>query len=324
MLCCHSYAVRPVGLCRVTFALGPSAADRLTGRRQLCADRCMLKVHCPSVILHKCLCKLGGESHVYCPGTRRDDRQDSPAAEQIEYLVGVLSPQELAGKFIAGEWSAAQNVHHLVDSHMNSYVRCRLIMPKRSLRSSPTITSAGQRCRMPRMLMCPLRCRYSAACTALGRGSGKRCPKKRGSARASTRSTGPVTLEGILKLYAGHGEAHVEQIRRTVAAQYAEPPTSLEELLGRIDREWGRLNGLIRRMTPEQLEASIDGGWSPKDHLAHVTAWERYLIGTVVGGGPGHEGLWPHGRTGRRLEYRPAERSPGPGERKQELDAGNG
>ena len=40
--------------------------------------------------------------------------------EQIEYLVGVLSPEELAGRFVAGEWSAAQNVHHLVDSHMNS------------------------------------------------------------------------------------------------------------------------------------------------------------------------------------------------------------
>ena len=28
---------------------------------------------------------------------------------------------------LAGEWSIAQNVHHLADSHMNAYIRCRLI-----------------------------------------------------------------------------------------------------------------------------------------------------------------------------------------------------
>jgi hypothetical protein len=98
-----------------------------------------------------------------------------------------------------------------------------------------------------------------------------------------------VTLEDQLVLYSGHGEGHVDQIRRTVGAQYSAPPASLDELLARIDREWARLNGLIRRMTPEQLTTGIDGGWSPKDHLAHVTAWERYLIGSVIGGRPSHE-----------------------------------
>ena len=47
--------------------------------------------------------------------------------EQIEYLVGVLSPEELAHNSLAKS-AAAQNVHHLVDAHMNSYVRCRLMM----------------------------------------------------------------------------------------------------------------------------------------------------------------------------------------------------
>jgi hypothetical protein len=28
---------------------------------------------------------------------------------------------------LAGEWSIAQNVHHLADSHMTAYIRCRLI-----------------------------------------------------------------------------------------------------------------------------------------------------------------------------------------------------
>ena len=209
--------------------------------------------------------------------------------EQIEYLVGVLSPQELAGKFLAGEWSAAQNVHHLVDSHMNSYVRCRLIMTE----EEPSLKPYDQ----DRWAALPdAEDADVSASVQILRGMHTRwarfwetLPAEAWQRIGIHQVNGPVTLESTLKLYAGHGEAHIEQIRRTVAAQYPEPPTSLEELLGRIDREWGRLNGLIRRMTPEQLEASVDGGWSPKDHLAHVTAWERYLIGTVVGGRPSHE-----------------------------------
>jgi hypothetical protein len=211
--------------------------------------------------------------------------------EQIEYLVGVLSPQELAGKFIAGEWSAAQNVHHLVDSHMNSYVRCRLIMTE----EEPALKPYDQ----DRWAALPdAEDADVSASVQILRGMHMRwarfwdtLPAEAWQRTGIHQVNGPVTLESTLKLYSGHGEAHIEQIRRTVAAQYAEPPTSLAELLGRIDREWGRLNGLIRRMTPEQLEASVDGGWSPKDHLAHVTAWERYLIGTVVGGRPSHEVL---------------------------------
>ena len=46
---------------------------------------------------------------------------------EIEALVNGLTPAQLTAHFLAGEWSVAQNVHHLADSHMNSYVRCKLI-----------------------------------------------------------------------------------------------------------------------------------------------------------------------------------------------------
>ena len=47
--------------------------------------------------------------------------------QQVEGLVSGLSPEALTARPLAGEWTVAQNVHHLVDSHINSYVRCKLM-----------------------------------------------------------------------------------------------------------------------------------------------------------------------------------------------------
>ncbi len=209
--------------------------------------------------------------------------------QQIEYLVSAISPQEVAAQFLAGEWTVAQNVHHLADSHLNSYLRCRLILTEEDPPLKPydqdlwaALPDAAASDVSPSLqILHGLHSRWVAFWESL--------PEEAWQRKGIHAVNGPMTLESILKLYARHGEAHIEQIRRTVAAQYPEAPATLAELLQRIDREWGRLNDLIRRMTPEQLEAGFDGGWSPKQHLAHVTAWERYLIGTVIGGKPAHE-----------------------------------
>ena len=47
--------------------------------------------------------------------------------QQLEELVAELAPEELTARPLADEWTVAQNVHHLVDSHINSYVRCKLM-----------------------------------------------------------------------------------------------------------------------------------------------------------------------------------------------------
>ncbi|MCB0116959.1 MAG: DinB family protein, partial [Caldilineaceae bacterium] len=41
---------------------------------------------------------------------------------QIAALTTGLSSDELTTAYIPGEWTVAQNVHHLADSHMNSYI----------------------------------------------------------------------------------------------------------------------------------------------------------------------------------------------------------
>lgn len=211
--------------------------------------------------------------------------------DQIDYLASVLSPQEMSGHFIAGEWSAAQNIHHLVDSHMNSYIRCRLMVTEEEPPLKPydqdrwaVLPDATAVDVTPSLLILRgLHARWAQFYTALAEEDWGRT--------GSHPERGIVTIENQLQMYARHGLAHVEQIRRTVAAQYAQPPATLEELLERIDREWERLGSLLARMTPAQLETPLESGWSPKDHIAHITAWERYLIVTVVGGQPAHSGL---------------------------------
>ena len=208
--------------------------------------------------------------------------------DQIDYLAGALSPGEMSGHFIPGEWSAAQNIHHLVDSHMNSYIRCRLMVTEEEPPLKPydqdrwaVLPDATAVDVTPSLLILRgLHARWAQFYTALAEEDWGRT--------GSHPERGIVTIENQLQMYARHGLAHVEQIRRTVAAQYAQPPATLEELLERIDREWERLGSLLARMTPAQLETPLESGWSPKDHVAHVTAWEQFLTGHALNGIPAH------------------------------------
>ncbi len=97
-----------------------------------------------------------------------------------------------------------------------------------------------------------------------------------------------MTLEDQARIYAGHGLAHIDQIRRTVAAQYADAPRTMTELRARIDREWERLQYVARRLTPAQWEETDSNGWSPKVQFAHLAAWENRLARSLLGNEPEH------------------------------------
>ena len=76
---------------------------------------------------------------------------------QIAELVSGLSETRLTTHFLAGEWTVAQNVHHLADSHMNSYIRCKLILTEEHPPSSPTTKMPGPTCPTPKGLISPPR-----------------------------------------------------------------------------------------------------------------------------------------------------------------------
>jgi uncharacterized damage-inducible protein DinB len=65
---------------------------------------------------------------------------------------------------------------------------------------------------------------------------------------------------------------------------YETAPRDTAELLARIARAWTALNQRIAALSPAQLTTpGPDGGWSVKDHLAHLATWEGMLIALLSG-----------------------------------------
>ncbi len=60
-------------------------------------------------------------------------------------------------------------------------------------------------------------------------------------------------------------------------------PTTKQELLRRIRERHADMEELLSSLSPAQMRApELDGGWSVKDSLAHIAAWEK-ILPTIVG-----------------------------------------
>ena len=53
--------------------------------------------------------------------------------------------------------------------------------------------------------------------------------------------------------------------------------------MSRIDAAWNELSGLVEKLGPDGLIARAGDGWTVKDHLAHLGAWESSLRGLIEG-----------------------------------------
>ena len=56
-------------------------------------------------------------------------------------------------------------------------------------------------------------------------------------------------------------------------------PSNKQELMSEIKKEWKLLIDLAESLTDEQMTKLDEGGWSPKDNLAHLTEWMNILLG---------------------------------------------
>lgn len=71
----------------------------------------------------------------------------------------------------------------------------------------------------------------------------------------------------------------------------AADPKTKAEILARMDASWDRLMQYVNACSPESLTGPTDpAGWTAKDHLAHLAAWERSMV-YLLQGLPRHEGL---------------------------------
>ena len=61
-------------------------------------------------------------------------------------------------------------------------------------------------------------------------------------------------------------------------------PQTTADLLTLIDAGWQTFEQAVNRLSTEQLTQIHDqNGWSVKDHLAHVRAWEQSLLALLEG-----------------------------------------
>ena len=73
--------------------------------------------------------------------------------------------------------------------------------------------------------------------------------------------------------------------------EHQAPTLDKSSLLASIDTSWSALQDLIARIPEEQFtQPTDDGGWTVKDHLAHVNHWERSMV-ALLHRQPRHEGL---------------------------------
>ena len=70
---------------------------------------------------------------------------------------------------------------------------------------------------------------------------------------------------------------------------YAILPKTKTELLSRIAREWTALQHSIDGLSEAQLSVPDTGGWSIKDNLAHLSAWENFMRQVYLHHLPPHE-----------------------------------
>jgi len=139
---------------------------------------------------------------------------------KIEALPGLVraavsgaTDEHLARPYRAGGWNARQVVHHLADSHMNSFIRCRLIATEDNPPLKPydqdtwaTLADSLTSPLEPSLaILTGLHARWAAFFRGL--------PEEAWSRTGFHPDNGPMSLEQILELYTAHGERHLGHIR---------------------------------------------------------------------------------------------------------------
>lgn len=141
---------------------------------------------------------------------------------QLRALVADLSAEALTTRFVEGEWTVAQNVHHLADTHMNAFIFFKRVLSE----ERPPIYSYDSDlwADMPDAnhadialslnILDSLHARWAQLLSSL-------------SAEAFVRvgiygQTDECSIDFYLHAYRNHGEAHIDQIERTLAAFYSD------------------------------------------------------------------------------------------------------
>jgi hypothetical protein len=68
-------------------------------------------------------------------------------------------------------------------------------------------------------------------------------------------------------------------------------PGNKSELLSAVKHEWKLLMDVVSKLDETKMTTPDEGGWSPKDNLAHLGEWMNVLMGYHLDRRPAHEVL---------------------------------
>ena len=151
-----------------------------------------------------------------------DERQASlllmrSAADDIAAAINGLTPTQLTTRYIPTEWTIAQNVHHMPDSHafMMNNIRLALTEDRPTWKGySPDaladlVDGKSANVGASLELFRHLQLRIVGMFEAL---------TEEQYARTGIASWGERSVDDLLRIYAGHARSHVTQIAETLAA----------------------------------------------------------------------------------------------------------
>jgi DinB superfamily len=130
----------------------------------------------------------------------------------LEVAVKGLNEKQLDTPYREGGWTIRQVVHHLADSHLNGFVRMKLILTEERPTLKPydqntwaqTVDVTQTPILSSLAILKGLHARWSALLESLPEASFQRV--------AYHPEIGEVTLDDLLAIHAGHGDSHLAQI----------------------------------------------------------------------------------------------------------------
>lgn len=133
--------------------------------------------------------------------------------DALAAVVAGLSDAELDAHSPADPWTIRQVTHHIADSHVNAFIRLKLMLTERHPTIKPYDQEAWARladAALPvdatLILLRGLHARWVRLFESLGEGDWART--------AYHPENGEITVDWLLDTYARHGEEHLEQIQR--------------------------------------------------------------------------------------------------------------
>jgi len=139
--------------------------------------------------------------------------------DELEETIRGLDDQQLNTPYGEGKWTVRQVVHHLADSHLNAFVRMKLIATENLPALKPY--DQDEWAKLYDSTSLPVR-----SSVAILRGLHERwcalmdhMPEAGWGRKGMHPEHGELTVEGILNMYANHGKNHLDQIRNLKAAR---------------------------------------------------------------------------------------------------------